>query len=203
MKAAFTSHFPWRRDSAPAGLYQFDPAADRYPRIANPAIVTPYFAHFLLPELARRGELDFVLEVFRRCWGWALGQQSGTWLELFDPRSSQCHQWSSCPTWQLSEFVLGLRPARHRHPMGFELSLLPSSVPGASGVLPIAGTPHRIAVRWERDPEGTVAVVVTPSAAIRLFTSAGTEGGSFDVSAGEAREIRNPGGMRACARDAT
>ncbi len=169
LKAAFTESFPFSPGARPAGLFQFDPATDQYPHISSGKIVTPYFAHFLLPELARRGEMDFVLAAYRRCWGWALEQQSGTWLELFDARSSQCHQWSSCPTWQMSEFLLGLRPARHRHPMGFEITRVSAGLERIAGVLPIAGTNHHIEVSWTEQSAEDCALTIHPSTPIRLF----------------------------------
>ncbi|MGC4042549.1 MAG: hypothetical protein QM758_01950 [Armatimonas sp.] len=80
------------------------------PGAANPRLITPYFAHFAFPALIERGELPFVLNQYRKCWGWALTVEDGTWLEVFDPRWSHCHQWAGCPTWQLSEALLGLHP---------------------------------------------------------------------------------------------
>ena len=44
--------------------FPLDPEAPRLsdPAAANPRLFTPYFAHFALPELVARGEMDFVLE---------------------------------------------------------------------------------------------------------------------------------------------
>ena len=54
--------------------------------------------------------MDFVLDQYRKCWGWILSEGRTTLLEVFDTRWSHCHQWSACPTWQLSRYGLGLHP---------------------------------------------------------------------------------------------
>ena len=54
------------------------------PSVANERIMTPYFCHFAFAALLERGESDFVLGQYRKCWGWALGDNRTTWLEVFD-----------------------------------------------------------------------------------------------------------------------
>lgn len=109
------------------------------PAAANPRLITPYFAHFAFPALIERGELDFVLEQYRRCWGWALTIEDGTWLEVFDPRWSHCHQWAGCPTWQLSRALLGLRPRFDKGKNHFELRRDRLPLPHVEGALPLPG----------------------------------------------------------------
>jgi hypothetical protein len=90
--------------------------AIHYPRNDDPGkfnarLITPYFAHYVMPLFIERGRMDFVLEQFRRCWGgFLLANGRTTWLEVFDTRWSHCHQWSGCPIWQLSRYLLGLHP---------------------------------------------------------------------------------------------
>jgi len=50
---------------------------------------------------------------------------------LFDTRWSHCHQWSGCPTWQMSRYSLGLRPRLDLAPDTFEFCLSP--IPRADG----------------------------------------------------------------------
>ena len=50
--------------------------------------------------LFESGEADFVLDQYRACWGWALGEGRTTWVEVFDTRWTHCHQWAGAPTWQ-------------------------------------------------------------------------------------------------------
>ncbi|MEY3774421.1 MAG: hypothetical protein RLZZ129_1201 [Verrucomicrobiota bacterium] len=136
--------FPNRHDAPRLS----DPAAN------NPQLITPYFGHFALPELIEHGDMDFVLDQYRTCWGWALGDGRTTWLEVFDTRWSHCHQWSGCPTWQLSRHLLGLRPRFDRGAMHYDLRLATGSLPAAEGTLPIPGRDEVIAVSWHKDATG-------------------------------------------------
>jgi alpha-L-rhamnosidase len=131
-----------------------DPSAPRLsdPGVSESRLITPYFAHYAFTALAEGGCMDFVLEQYRRCWGWMLDLGATTCLEVFDTRWSHCHQWAACPTWQLSRFCLGIEHCGqlgHRHlrvhaPLG--------SLPGAQGVLPLAG--GALEVSWSRGDQG-------------------------------------------------
>ncbi|MFA5814531.1 MAG: hypothetical protein WC865_02810 [Bacteroidales bacterium] len=80
-----------------------DPAAN------NPQLITPYFSHFAFEVLIEQGEINFVLDQYRKCWGWALEDDRTTWIEVFDTRWSNCHQWAGSPTWQLSTVESNMR----------------------------------------------------------------------------------------------
>lgn len=99
-------------------------------------LITPYFAHYVFPLFLERGRTDFVLEQYRKCWGWLLGDGRTTLPEVFDTRWSHCHQWSGCPTWQMSRYLLGLRPRLDLGPETFEFCLAPGSLGQAHGQLP-------------------------------------------------------------------
>ena len=104
--------------------------------VRSSRIITPYFAHFVLPLLIERGQMDFVMDQYRTCWGWAIGEGRTTLVEVFDTRWSHCHQWSSCPTWQLSRYVLGLH---NRFDLGrdhYDLRLIGGSLRRAEGAIP-------------------------------------------------------------------
>jgi alpha-L-rhamnosidase len=139
----------------PTGPRLSDPAAN------NPRLITPYFAHFAMPELIERGQMDFVLDQFRHCWGWALSGGITTWIEVFDTRWSHCHQWSGCPTWILSRYVLGLDPAFDLGPRHYRFRLNPGSLPRASGRLPVPGG-GSISISWERAAAGVHYKLETP-----------------------------------------
>lgn len=104
----------------------------------NPRLITPYFSHYAFPILWRAGEGDFVLSQIRTCWGW-LAEQHNTWLEVFDGRWSHCHQWSGCPTWQLSRYCLGLEPREDIAPRTFDVCKLPATGLEGTGKLPVCG----------------------------------------------------------------
>lgn len=106
------------------------------PQAVNKKLITPYFAHYVLPLFIERGQMDFALEQYRTCWGWMLEGGLTTWVEVFDKRWSHSHQWSGCPTWQLSRYGLGLHPRMHLGAGHFELRLRPGSLTAASGRIP-------------------------------------------------------------------
>lgn len=132
--------------------FPLDSSAPRLsdPDAANPRLFTPYFAHFTMPELIKRGDMDFVLDTYRKAWGWALQDGRTTWVEVFDPRWSHCHEWSGCPTWQLTRFVLGLDARFDRGPLHYALNLRPGSLPAAKGTIPLPNGRGVIKVRWSR-----------------------------------------------------
>jgi hypothetical protein len=102
----------------------------------NARLITPYFGHFVFPLFFERGRTDFILHQYRTCWGWLLEDGRTTLPEVFDTRWSHCHQWSGCPTWQMSRYLLGLRPRLDLAPDTFEFCLAPGSLAGARGRLP-------------------------------------------------------------------
>jgi len=116
-----------------------------------------------MPELIARGEMDFTLDVYRKAWGWALEDGRTTWLEVFDPRWSHCHQWSGCPTWQLSRFVLGLDPRFDLAPMNFALNLQPGGLPRAKGRVLLPGGQGVMQVHWSRGSSGIEYTLETPA----------------------------------------
>ena len=142
-----------------------DPSAPRLsdPRANNPRLITPYFAHFALPELIERGEMDFVLDQYRKCWGWALGDGRTTWLEVFDTRWSHCHQWAGCPTWQLSRHVLGLWPRADLGAGHFDLAPIVGSLRSASGRVPLPSSEQTINVSWHREGDELIYLLQTPT----------------------------------------
>lgn len=152
-----------------------DEAAPRLsdPRAGNPRLITPYFAHYAMPLLFERGEADFALDQFRKCWGWALEEDRTTWLEVFDTRWSHCHQWAGCPTWQLSRFVLGLEARQDLGIGHYRLSLFPGSLQEATGLVPINGTDQAIRVSWHREGEAISYHLETPVAVTLHIEEAG------------------------------
>lgn len=131
------------------------PNATDAPRLSDTSVmesrlITPSFCHFVFPLLIEAGEMDFVLDQYRHCWGWMLDQGLTTWPEVFDLRWSHCHQWAGCPTWQLSRYVLGLHPRFDLGPGHFILDLLPGSLPSAKGALPLGPESGRVTISWKQ-----------------------------------------------------
>lgn len=147
------------------------PANPRATRLSDPYIqgqfFTPYFAHFALSELARRGEMDFVLQQYRDCWGWVLKQGLTTWPEVFDTRWSHCHQWSGSPTWVMSRHVLGLHPRFDLGTNHFLLRVSPGSLKRAAGTVACRDG-GVVQVQWRRTTRGRLAYEVRSSRPIWL-----------------------------------
>jgi hypothetical protein len=132
------------------------------PEVAQPRLITPYFAHYAFPVLIERGEMDFVLDQYRRCWGWALESGRTTWVEVFDTRWTHCHQWAGCPTWQLTRYVLGLHT---RYDLGcnhFNLKLISGSLTRAGGKLPLPNGNGNIDISWRKECDRVVYSIATP-----------------------------------------
>ncbi len=130
-----------------------NPSAPRLgsPTMANPQLITPYFAHYAFPPLLERGEADFVLQQMRACWGWAMETGITTWVEVFDTRWSHCHQWAGCPTWQLSQYGLGLHPCLDQGDRHYRFVLTLGSLDWAEGILPVPHSESGIRISWRRD----------------------------------------------------
>ncbi len=135
------------------------------PDVAERRIITPYFAHFALDALLRCGEGDFVFGQYRQCWGWALDLGLTTWPEVFDTRWSHCHEWSGCPTWQLSRHALGLHPrfdvSAPNGARAFAFALTPGDLSHARGRVPLPGG-GAVEVEWSRRGAMIVYRLQTP-----------------------------------------
>ncbi len=131
------------------------------PGANNPQLITPYFSYFAFQVLIEQGEMDFVLNQYRKCWGWALEDDRTTWLEVFDTRWSGCHQWAGSPTWQLSTYALGLHPRFDRGKNNFDLSLYTGDLETASGKIPLPGG-GIIQVSWKKANGKIDYEIVTP-----------------------------------------
>lgn len=148
------------------------PNDSRAPRLGSPSthgdrFLTPFFLHFVLPGFAEGGWMDFALSQFRSAWGWALERSSGTLLEVFDPNWSHCHQWSSCPTWMMSRYLLGLNPRYDLGRRTFDLGVADCLVPEARGVVPLPGEDAAARIAWTRE-DGMLDFRIECAVPIRL-----------------------------------
>ena len=150
-----------------------DPTAPRLEdfRVESHRLITPFFMNFALPVLIEHGEVDFVLDQFRTCWGWMLDQGVTTWFEVFDPRWSHCHQWSGCPTWILSRYVLGMTPRSDRGVDHYDFLPAPGKLEWASGLVPSAA--GLISVAWRKSNEKTLDCRITAPTKIFVLMPAG------------------------------
>ena len=120
------------------------------PGAANPQLFTPYSAHFPVPVLIERGETGYVLDVYRRAWGWALG----------DGRT-------------LTRCLLGLNRRFDLGEEHYAFTLRPGSLAGAQGLLPILSG-KAIRVDWTRQGGGVRYRPQTPRPITLHFDSGET-----------------------------
>lgn len=113
-------------------------------------LAQPFFSHHLHRGLIRAGEIEWVLHNIRERWGAVLEAGSSTIWELWSPMASQCHAWSTTPTFDLSTYVLGVVPLAD----GFRDVLIapqPGDLAWARGHFP---TPHgaiEVSWQWRKD----------------------------------------------------
>ncbi|MBS1708157.1 MAG: hypothetical protein JSS65_05475 [Armatimonadetes bacterium] len=122
------------------------------PGVQDPQVMTPYFGHWAMAALMEQGEADFVLSQYKKCWGWALQFGDTTWLEVFDTRWSHCHEWSGCPTWQLSRYVLGIKARQDLGVNVYDFDPVVCRLQSAAGMVPVRGGTLRI--DWRRTRQG-------------------------------------------------
>ncbi|MEZ4684084.1 MAG: alpha-L-rhamnosidase C-terminal domain-containing protein [Caldilineaceae bacterium] len=107
----------------------------------------PFCAHHLHRGLALAGRGDLMLANIRERWGAMVKAGSTTIWELWSPMASQCHAWSTTPTFDLSTYVLGVTPLAD----GFarvQIAPQPVDLDWAEGTV---STPHGpIQTRWEQ-----------------------------------------------------
>lgn len=138
-------------------------------------LAQPFCAHHLHRGLVAAGRADLAVENIRRRWGAMIEAGSTTIWELWSPLASQCHAWSTTPTFDLSTYVLGIAPLAD----GFAKARVaphPCDLAWARGGLP---TPlGAVEVAWEREeggialnvhaPESMALQIVLPVAARRV-----------------------------------
>jgi len=123
-------------------------------------LAQPFFMHFMHRALAAAGRHHDLLDNLRRRWGAMLEAGSSTFWEHWHGEESQCHAWSSTPTFDLSTEVLGVRPLAPGF-ASFAVEPHPAGLDWARGVFPSpAGD---ITVAWEHGEGSFRLEVEVPS----------------------------------------
>ncbi len=132
------------------------------PSVSNNRLMTPYFCHFALAALLDHGETEFVLDQYRKCWGWALAQGWTTWPEVFDARWSLCHEWSGCPSWQLTRYILGFKSRFDLGENVYDVNIHSGDLRSASGDIPMPSG-QKFHVEWAATQSNIRLTVTTPT----------------------------------------
>lgn len=91
-------------------LFQYEPPAG-FDEETDVVAAQPWFCRFLHEALFRHDRRDLILANLLR---WRIHRESGTFPEFWAASpgmSSRCHGWSASPTYDLTAYVLGVRPA--------------------------------------------------------------------------------------------
>ncbi|MFN8487555.1 MAG: family 78 glycoside hydrolase catalytic domain [Caldilineaceae bacterium] len=124
-------------------------------------LAQPFCAHHLHRGLVRAGRSNLFLANLRQRWGAMMAAGSTTIWELWNPNVSQCHAWSTTPTFDLSTYVLGVTPLAD----GFQrvqIAPQPVDLTWAQGTVP---TPQgAIDVHWQQTEQNFQLTVTAPAA---------------------------------------
>jgi hypothetical protein len=143
----------------------------------NVIAAQPFFSHFLHDAIVRAGRRDLIPA---RCMKWWPQIERGdtAFEEYWDARvgtGSRCHAWSSTPTYDLTTWVLGVRPAAPGYSLA-EISPRFGTLIHLEGRVP---TPHGlIEVQLDRERGGEISIPDDVVASVS-FDDAPLVGGEF------------------------
>ncbi|RJP30988.1 MAG: hypothetical protein C4527_08610 [Candidatus Omnitrophota bacterium] len=141
---------------------------------------TFYFSYYLHQVAEKLGQPQRILDDMIR-WKNMLETGTSTWWETPEPQSvrSECHAWSSSPTYTFMKVILGVRPVEP----GFaraEIRPFPAGLEWAKGTTP---TPHGdIHVSWTAKPEFSLEVTLPESVKADVILPNGQK---FEAGAGK------------------
>lgn len=73
-------------------------------------LANTFYSHFVYAALGKAGRVDKALGLMRDRYGPMLAAGAVSLWESYGPTASLCHGFSASPTWQMTTFVLGLKP---------------------------------------------------------------------------------------------
>ncbi|MHB0897741.1 MAG: family 78 glycoside hydrolase catalytic domain [Spirochaetales bacterium] len=155
----------------------FDPGKDV-------VLAQPFYSHFLHAALARAGRVGDILLNIKKRWEPMLADGGGTFWESWQltKATSRCHAFSATPVYDLSTYVLGLRPtapgfARFEvRPWFGNLAWVEGSMPTPAGLL---------CLNWRRERgriELEVAVPEGLSGRLLIKDKALSQGGAGGIA---------------------
>lgn len=98
------------REGSMIPLFQYEPPA-AFDEETDVVAAQPWFCRFLHEALFRHDRQDLILANLLR---WPVDPEHGTFQEFWSAApgmSSRCHGWSASPTYDLTAYVVGVRPA--------------------------------------------------------------------------------------------
>lgn len=165
----------WRWD----GEKPFDPGKDV-------VLAQPFFCHFLHAALARSGRVSQILTNIKQRWEPMLADGGWTFWESWQrtEATSLCHAFSATPVYDLSTYVLGLRPTKPGfasfdvRPWFGNLEWVEGSMPTPAG---------RISLTWQRGFGAIELKIIVPEGLSGLLWTEGDtpgQGGAQGLALG-------------------
>lgn len=114
-------------------------------------LAQPFFMHHVHRAFHEIGDYENMLKNIRARWGAMMDAGATTIWEVWNPHGSECHAWAATPTFDLSTYVLGVRPTKP----GFDEFLIapnPCDLDFAEGVFP--SVKGDIKVKWQKTGNG-------------------------------------------------
>ncbi|MCG3180421.1 MAG: hypothetical protein BIFFINMI_02782 [Phycisphaerae bacterium] len=153
---------------------------------------SPFFMFFVLEVLAAEERFGEMLDTIRDYWGPQIEAGATTIWEMYHPDQprmtrSHCHGWSAAPTFFLSHYVLGVRPAEP----GYGTIRIAPRTGGLRWARGRVATPHGdVEVSWERRGRRLELRATSPGPGMRIeLATAGRV-----VAKSNARVMRSPRG---------
>lgn len=166
------------RDSRRVPFFQYDEPED-FDVERDVVAAQPWFCRFLHEGLFRHGRRDLILDSLLR---WEVIEGNGTFQEFWNAApgtSSRCHGWSSSPTFDLTSYILGVRPTTP----GFATAVVDPHLGPMSSVSGRVPTPHGwLAARVD---ESAIEVDVPAGVEVRVAQTTVGPGGTHRIDLGE------------------
>lgn len=129
-----------------------------------------FFSHFLYSALGHCGRTDLALQLIREHYAPMLATGTSTLWESFDPSASLCHAFSATPLYQLSAYVLGVRPTEAGFkrfavsPQICDLTSVQGTYPTPNGSIDVQWKVEKATVHLQiRVPKGIAGSFVPPA----------------------------------------
>lgn len=123
---------------------------------------SPYFSFYVLGALFKAGRSSQALKYIKDRWGEMLDWGCTTWWEVWSPKHSLCHGWSSAPTYYLPAEVLGVKPL---HVGWRKLQVKPNPLDLREVKAIIPSPIGDVEVSYRKDGDGEEMHIVIPSEA--------------------------------------
>jgi alpha-L-rhamnosidase len=123
-------------------------------------LANTFYSHFVYAALGTAERTDLALELMRDRYGPMLQAGAVSLWESYGPTASLCHGFSASPTWQMTNYILGLKPDAN----GFDTLRFDPQLGGLRNASGALGTVHGLVeVGLRAEPDGVAATLNLPA----------------------------------------